>query len=433
MATPIEIIDDKITTESRNLHKKYLKFGLYVLIILIVITIILFICFKWNYPFFEFDYPIDSERWGQFGDFFGGVIGTIITFGSIFFVYLAFKEQRLANIVAHEANTELIRQSQHTNEQNKSQLYSVLLQQFDSNFKTLLELYKDSILGYKSPSESIPTGKASMSNLVASFIASTMFDNNETYTKRSTKALNKFNDFFAKNMTVVNAHMRILYQIFNLLDTNNIDEKDKVLYAKLLRSQMTDEELVLIRYNCMTKRGLKMQQPVFHYNILKHLPLLGLFEFKKYKKGLSSTQTNILNDELSSWKKEIIDLFRRQSTSDKTITRTYGNRYKIDIIISNDNQRYLFTMTKKPKVNGPISTIVKAFDNYYDDNDMMENLLTDFHTELFRHSHFRMYNRHRNYRLEHNKTINDTDTTFKIRIHQENPLIVSYFQIENPS
>ena len=94
MATPIEIIDDKITTESRNLHKKYLKFGLYVLIILIVITTILFICFKWNYPFFEFDYPIDSERWGQFGDFFGGVIGTIITFGSIFFVYLAFKEQR---------------------------------------------------------------------------------------------------------------------------------------------------------------------------------------------------------------------------------------------------------------------------------------------------------------------------------------------------
>lgn len=234
-------------------------------------------------------------------------------------------------------------------------------------------------------------------------------------------------------MTVVNAHMRILYQIFNLLDGINIDENDKILYAKLLRSQMTDEELILIRYNCMTKRGQKMQLPVFHYNILKHLPLLGLFEFKKYRKGLSNTQINILNDELISWRKEIVDLFRRQSTSDKTISKPYGNRYKIDIIISYDNKNYTFIMTQKQRVNGPSNTIVKAFDNYYNNNELMENLLTDFHTELFRHSHFKIYNRHRNYKLTHNRTTIDNEIIFKIRIHQDNPLIVSYFQIENPS
>lgn len=433
MATPVEIINDKITTESRNLDKKFLKFGIFALIIFLVILFIIFVCYKWKYPFFEFDYPIDSERWGQFGDFFGGVIGTIITFGSIVFVYMAFKEQRLANIEAHEANTAMIKLSQQTNEQNENQIYSILSQQFDSNFNTLLDLYKDSVSGYKSSSSNIPFGKASMSNLVASFVASTKFDNEEGYTKRSAKALNKFNDFFAKNMTIVNAHMRILYQIFNLLDANNIDEIDKVLYVKLLRSQLTDEELVLIRYNCMTKRGQKMQLPVFHYNILKHLPMLGLFEFKKYKKGLSNTQINLLNDELISWRKEITHLFTRQSASEKTNSKKYGNRYIVVFFISSDNKNYIFAMTKKAKVNGPTDAMVKVFDNYYDDNNVMENLLVDFHTELFRHSHFRIYNRNSTYRLVHNQTVDGDKVIFKIRIHQETPLIVSFSQIANPA
>ena len=90
-------------------------------------------------------------------------------------------------------------------------------------------------------------------------------------------------------------------------------------------------------------------------------------------------------------------------------------------------------MTKKPKVNGPNNTIIKAFDNYYNDDNIMENLLTDFHTKLFRHSHFRIYNRHRSYRLTHNRIVDNTDIIFKIQVHQDNPLIVSYFQIENPS
>jgi hypothetical protein len=56
-------------------------------------------------------------------------------------------------------------------------------------------------------------------------------------------------------MTIVNAHMRILYQLFTLLETDDIEDNYKIRYTKLLRSQMTDKELILIRYNCMTGRG----------------------------------------------------------------------------------------------------------------------------------------------------------------------------------
>lgn len=96
-----------------------------------------------------------------------------------------------------------------------------------------------------------------------------------------------------------------------------------------------------------------MQIPVFHYNILKHLPLLGLLEFKKYRKGLSNAQINLLNDELVSLRKELCELFLRQSESNKSISqRTYGNRYTINASVTKDNSNYTFTVVKKPKVHG---------------------------------------------------------------------------------
>ncbi len=423
MANPVEIIEKKTSFESQEIKDKYskhIKIGLTIFIIIIIVALI---CFLHQFPCFDLDYPIDSERWGQFGDFIGGVLGTIITLISIIFLYNAFIQQQLTNDKTQEANDELKKQSQQATIFNKQQL-------FDSNFNLLLDLYRNTTSNYKSSSESIPNGKASMSNLVSSFISSTTFDNNEGYTKRTTKALNVFNDFFAKNMTIVNAHMRILYQIFNLLETDDIEDCYKIRYTKLLRSQMTDEELILIRYNCMTERGRKMQLPVFQYNILKHIPFLGLFELKKYRRGLSSSQINSLNDELISWRKEICELFRRQSVGEKNQSRDYQERYNIQFTVSENNKQYTFTMIKKPRTTGPKEIMVKIFDKFEDSS--LENLLIDFHTEIFRHSHFRNYNEHTSYRLNHSHTINESNTFFKIQIRQDNPLIISYYQIEHP-
>ena len=419
----VEITENTLTIESQKLKENYSKHIKLGLIIFILIIFVVLIFFLHQFPYFELDYPIASERWGQFGDFIGGVIGTIITLISIILLYNAFIEQRLANIEIHESNEEIKKQSLQTTKFNQQQL-------FDSNFNTLLELYRNIISNYKSPSESISNGKASMSNLVSSFILSTPVENNEGYTKRTKKALNKFNDFFAKNMTIVNAHMRILYQMFNLLETDDIEKNYKTRYTKLLRSQMTDEELILIRYNCMTERGRKMQLPIFHYNILKHIPLLGLFEFKKYSRGLSNSQINSLNDEFIIWKKEICELFRRQSTSTKKLTRDYQERYSIEFIVSENNKHYTFILTKKPKTTGPKEMMVKIFDKY--DDSLLENLLVDFHTEVFLHSHFKKYNRHASYKLSHSLVIDNLDRIFKIQIRQDNPLIISYYQIEHP-
>lgn len=61
---------------------------------------------------------------------------------------------------------------------------------------------------------------------------------------------------------------------------------------------------------------------------------------------------------------------------------------------------------------GPKDMLVKAFDNYYQNNLLFENLLVDFHSELFYFSGFKQYNR--NVRLVHSHINEGTDVIFNI-------------------
>ena len=285
------------------------------------------------------------------------------------------------------------RQSEVMKNQDDIHLYSEKLQQFDGNFSMLMGLYLESVKSYKSGS--LESGKHSMSNMVASYISSTVFANDDPYTKKVQAATTKFNTFITAHRTTVNTHMRLLYQLLILLQNSDLKDYDKTVYAKTLRAQLSDEELVLIRYNCMTNRGQKMQIPVFCFNILKHLPMLDLFEFKKFRIRLSVTQINLLNDELIYWRKNICSLFLMQSTSEKAKNiRKYGNRYDLHISINVSNTHYTFKLSKRPRIGGrtydPMITLLDRFEI----RDL-ESFLIYFHTEIFRISHFRYYNKQR--------------------------------------
>lgn len=97
MANPVEI-EEKIENESQKLDHWFDKFQKRSTILLIIIFLLLLRLYIWKYSIFDINESIDAERWGQFGDFFGGVVGSFITYISFLFLYKAYKEQRLANI-----------------------------------------------------------------------------------------------------------------------------------------------------------------------------------------------------------------------------------------------------------------------------------------------------------------------------------------------
>lgn len=427
-------IENKVKQEEKELVKKFKTATIIITLVVVVVLVFLSIVYCWNYPkliFCDSGWCLDAERFGQFGDFFGGVIGSIITLSSFFFLYTAFKEQRLANVEMHETNKKIIEQNDLLKQQDEQHLYWERLNQFDTQFNTLLSLYEDSLNGYQN--EEKQCGRKVLNQKVSSYIANTTFDNSDVYSKRVLSASRLFNGFIIEHRTLINAHMRLFYQLLILLDTPYLEDDSRVTYLKILRSQLTDEELILIRYNCLTKRGIKMQMPVFQYNILKHVPLLDLFEFKKYKQCLTSQQVNLFSDELILWKKNICSLFRQTVYDEKDISfeKQFAKRYILSINVSFDKKKYNFTLKKFPSIPGRnYEPMIPVFDEFSDED--LENLLVDFHMEVFRHTHFKLFNRQKSIKIKHNRLNEDTDTKITILVSYDNPIIVSYSQIQDP-
>ena len=427
-------IDDKVKTEEGKLDHDFKKQASFCVFIFAVILIVLCIAYCWNYPKFIWkgEWNLDAERFGQFGDFFGGVFGSVITLASFFFLYKAFKEQHLANVETQETNKKIIQQNELLKKQDEQHLYWERLSQFDTHFNTLLSLYEESLNGYQNDDKQC--GRKVLNQKVASYITSTTFENSDGYTKRVQAASSKFNGFMIKHRTLINAHMRLFYQLLVLLDTPYLDDSSKVIYLKIVRSQLTDEELILIRYNCLTKRGQKMRMPVFRYNILKHLPLLDLFEFKKYKQCLTHQQANLLSDELISWKKEICFLFSPKAYEEESFKFEirFAKRHTVSIKATADKKNYEFSLKKAPRIAGRnYDPMIPVLDKFSDED--LENLLVDFHTEVFRHTHFRMFNRQKRLiGINHSRLNEGKNTIFSIKVSYENPIIVSYSQIQEP-
>jgi hypothetical protein len=64
-------------------------------------------------------------------------------------------------------------------------------------------------------------------------------------------------------------YFRILYRILEYIDAAKID--DKKLYVKILRAQLSEQELAILFYNSFIPEGKKMQKHIEKYALLKHM------------------------------------------------------------------------------------------------------------------------------------------------------------------
>lgn len=206
--------------------------------------------------------PIATDIVGQYGDFVGGVIGTLLTVGLL---YLTFKSQieefgRNASVFA--------------------------TQQFNDNFFHLLKQYQEIVnsLIVKYPvSESSNyehlkeiRGKEAV-HYFCNQIQET-YDKDDNNSGRKA-AVRYYQEFYANHKDFAPIYFRTLYRILDLVDRSRLDEKEKVRYAKILRSQMTDYELSLLRYNAMTVIGKPMRGYIVKYNLLKHTSFFDIIEY----------------------------------------------------------------------------------------------------------------------------------------------------------
>lgn len=263
--------------EAETEKKKSWSRFLFVAILSGIAIVACFILFLWKQVvMFDWSAPVDNELLGTLGDFVGGILGTLIAIYSIAMLAKTLNAQIDSNANMKDTNDNVVGT-------NNAQIKLSVQQLFDNKFQVFFAQYRDTIAAYKVKNF---TGRHALESIVESFITAP-FSNRLVYNKRVIASVREFEAFYAENREQLAVHFRELYQLMRLVAESDIEEGDRVLYAKCIRGQLSDGELVILRYNCLSDNGLAMRRFVNHFNLLKHLPLMSLFEFRAWSEMLS--------------------------------------------------------------------------------------------------------------------------------------------------
>lgn len=400
LQSPIEIKKEK--------RQGPLKWYDWVCIAFVVIGVVFFMLHQ-NY---DASQKIASDVWGQLGDFIGGILGTFIAYIGIRLLVETLNAQRDANETALK-----------TYEDNKKVF---ILQQFDGNFNTLLKLYEETIESYSA--DTSKRGREEMHNF-AEKLQKDINPSSESYSKRVLVAAEGFNqNFYIPHRVVASVHFRTLYQLFQLIRESEIEEEKKVLYAKMLRGRMSEDELLLLRYNCHCSYGKKMQTNINRFNLLKHLPVLSLIEFRKWREKFNEDGfINSLDTEFITLKKRIKDLLISQEDDGKSMV--FSDRYCL----------YLKTNPEKKELNIELventkKTSSKTIDRVFDScsQEELKQLFYDFLYETFVGSNFGVFNSFDNLQIKNShETTDEGLRKLKIAVKNTNGYVLTMHVRQN--
>lgn len=243
------------TTIDRKVSKYLQGDGIYKFsrIVCFVVALLFFM----NQVLGLFDGFVKTEVIGQYGDFVGGVIGTIL---SVVLLSDTFKSQ-----IKESKNNAQVFESQQLNE-----LVFHLLDQYNSVVASF-NIAKDDASGIRT----ILKGKEGLHYVLVK-MQEEFASPHISHSRKS--ALGMFQSFYASHEDFAPIYFRTIYRIFDVINKAEVKDDIKVRYAKLIRCQFAETELVMLRYNAMWPVGKNMRVLINEFNLLKHICPLDMLE-----------------------------------------------------------------------------------------------------------------------------------------------------------
>jgi len=212
--------------------------------------------------------PETQWRLGDFGDFFGGVLNPILTF--LMFIGL------IITIVIQKTELSLARNEfERTANALQAQSESSKKQVIESTFFNLLNIHNQTLESLRFDSESLrcvldSDNKKTVGRAVFSSILSWMHDQEGLQ-----KARDCYDYFQTTENHIVGHYFRGLYQILKFVDECGLSDEDKNNYSRLLRAQLSTDELGLIVFNCISPNvdSGQFRALLIKYRMLEHLRL----------------------------------------------------------------------------------------------------------------------------------------------------------------
>lgn len=382
-----------------NQESEIISKGLFwgIIITCILIFGAMIILFSLNREF-DNEYPIDNGLFGTYGDFIGGVVGTIVAFYSAFLLVKTLQSQENVNQSVIETNNQISIAS-------GKELYNTLLEVFNNKFERFMTCYQNAIDNYVlEKNNEVLTGRKAFEKIASEFINND-FTNNNDYLRRTQSAISEYMDFYSNNRLYLAVHFRMLYLLTSLVSTSGLETNDKVLYAKLIRGQLSESEMTMLRYNCHSEYGVKMQKFCNEFNLIKHLPVMQLLEFQEHYNNLKKVAKGENIKELIVGLDTMFITIRKYAKNilekDGPMKITYDKckSYIIELRVTEDRKMFTMTLVKDTKVERRgggirLSATEKALDYYTD--EQLNKLFKDYLTELFYVSNFYQYNEEKN-------------------------------------
>lgn len=214
-----------------------------------------------------------QDVWGQFGDYVGGILNPLFSLTALFALLYTIK---LQSKELHESTEQLKASAEAFRLQNNV----MMRQQFEATFFQMLGLFNDVVKRmqiFKTDIKGTPCmmelfiriNKSVNHNLHKEKLKNQGLHHEEPI--ESIDVLYK--KFYNNHSYLLNQYFLNLHNIIKFVDKSSLTEEDKKFYTNIVRTQLSDSELILLFYNCLCldEAQEKFLPLVKQYKLLKHL------------------------------------------------------------------------------------------------------------------------------------------------------------------
>ncbi|EHH0804813.1 hypothetical protein J7I06_004252 [Vibrio vulnificus] len=221
------------------------------------------------------------EEWAQTGDFFGGILNPIFAFFSLILIAYTLFQNKTAieqnKEALHASNEELkLSRIEHSKsvEALKGQVEQFNFQRFENTFFNMLSLQNEILNELEFKTENLSASKnpnedSTRSRYVFGSILR-WIDGRD-----GTDPFDNYDYFQVSENQVVGHYFRNLYQILKFVDDAILSDVDKVKYARILRGQLSSDEIALLFFNCLSSKvdSGQFKEYVIKYKMLEHMTI----------------------------------------------------------------------------------------------------------------------------------------------------------------
>jgi len=316
--------------------------------ILVVLSLFTFIVFgNW-----VFSTKLSEEKVAQFGDFIGGVVGTIMSLAGVILFYVALNEQRKdikinQRSLAHQVDAMNKQIEEYkgqkaelviTREIYEKQYKSIVAQQFEASYYSILRLFlelkKNPIL--KNNDESYFRNLYQKIEIQA--IEATILENQNL----REKAISIYKECIGSPPDELLIYFKLFDNLLESIESaTEIDEKKKLGLIRVLTATLDDNEIIVLYYRYQSLKDNRLRSLTYKYELFKDLFLLNRIEYVIVLKKIHKDNTIIA---FVKWFIELIELYynKGKNIEEQRIDRE-DEFQESDIFISIliDNKVYL--------------------------------------------------------------------------------------------